>query len=339
MRFSGTLALGWRLALAVVTVVSCELGPAQATDQSVTLADANRAYAAGDFRMSLKYCNFVLAEDPSPLAHYCRANALVKLGYVSEAKTEYTQAMQLAKDDHLRRYCEAALAAFRSADGTARSHYERANALLKKGDGEGAKAEYERTLLSTKDPVLQKYCFSALTAIQVSADDNNNNAGSINVLSAPAAVRRIAAEREAVTERISSEARDLSRVIRQSEYWHFYGEVGQRTDALTSSSEGLQTQIGARSTGSVHLLQHGTDLYVRNYAVDQTVNPAHAWVSDAASYEKGQFTIPLEATPELLDNVVLAGSQRSGRRGSQSNVFGKLLCSPTQSTTESRPHQ
>ena len=353
MSTSRALRVGGRLFVAVAAFICSQLSPVLAIDQSVSLTEANRAYAAGDYRRSLMYCNFVLAEAPSPLAHYCRANTLVKLGYVAEAKTEYESAMQLAKDDPLRRCCETALAAFKS-DGTPRAHYERANALMKSGDNAGAKAEYERTLLSTSDPVLQKYCFSALTAIQAAAinDDvagtsgvlsapnavrlialqraaanNEDVVGTSGVLSAPNALRLIAQQRAAVAERISAQASELDHVITKSEYWRFHGD--SVTDALKSSSDGLQTQIGSRSTGGVHLLEQGTDLFVRSYAVDQTVNPAHAWISDAATYEKGRFTTPLEATPESLDDILSAASGAKGHRSSRANVFGKILNSST----------
>ena len=323
MSFPGKWASFWLSAIAVLAVFSGEQAFAEPGGRSVTLDDAQKAYEAGDFRVSLIYCNYLLAGHPSALAHYYRANALVKLGQVSEAKTEYEQARHLSQDDYLRRCCDAALATFELADGTAVSHYKRANALFKVGDSAGARAEYESALLSTKDPLLQKYCFSALAAIPASVDDNT--AGSINVVSAPSAVPKAAEEKAVVTHRISLEAHDLGRVIVNSNWWSAYNEALGRADELTSTSESLQTQLAGRRAGGIHLLEQGTDLFVRNYASNQTIYPAHAWIGDAASYDQGQFTTPLEATPQSLDEVVSPGSRGSGRLNSRSRVFGKIL--------------
>jgi hypothetical protein len=87
MCFPDRLAPGWRSTVAIAMVVLCgQLLSAQSSERTVNLDDANRVYAAGDFRMSLMYCNFILAKHPSPMAHYCRANALAMLKEFSEAK-------------------------------------------------------------------------------------------------------------------------------------------------------------------------------------------------------------------------------------------------------------
>jgi tetratricopeptide (TPR) repeat protein len=395
MCFPDRLAPGLRLSITIVAVFCSQLLSAEASGRTVTLDDANRVYAAGDFRMSLMYCNLILAKHPSPMAHYCRANALVKLSEFSEAKKEYAKAIELSSDERLRHCCEAALATFAIADGTSLSHYQRANALARIGDGEGAKAEYEWSLRSTKDPLLQKYCRMGLAVSECSKREDDPAAQIMNADNSPTTVPNVNAEKSAVAQRISSQVDKLNQLIvnnnkfisdsntrvahqiaeqmrwkaeadatamtstggrqpsmmvsRQLEEVRLQGResanryesqtrrsaeeaeqlVQRRTDALNTSAEALQVQLASKSTGGVHLIERGTDLFIRNYALDQTVNPAHAYIGDAASQDKGKFIVPLEATPGSLDNVLYIGSVRNGRRASRADVFGKLL-SPLQ---------
>jgi tetratricopeptide (TPR) repeat protein len=314
------LRLSWCLIIAISAFAFSQNASVQAFDQSVTLDDANRAYAAGDFRGSIRCCNFVLAEGPSPMAHYCRANALVKMGQFSDAKYEYEQALESNKDEQLRRSCEAALATFKIADGSSLSHYIRANALMKIGDGDGAQEEYERALNSTSDPTLQRYCHLALAVFRTSA--KAHSAGSIKVVYASA---REVVDKSAVARRIVSQSDNLQWSIMMGPFDNLRS---RRLDEVNSVSESLQNQLAAGSTGGIHLIEHGTDLFVRCYALDQTLNPAHAWISDRAVCEKGNFTTPLEATPESLDAVLSVGSVQNGHRSSRANVFGKLLNPP-----------
>ncbi len=157
---------GFRITTLGLLAVICACFQMQASfASSITLDDANAAFAVGDFQSSIRYCNFLLATRPTPMVHFCRAKALVQFGSLEEAKHEYQIIVgSTAEDDKLKLSSEAALAMFDTADGTPLSHYKLANALVKIGEGDEAKSEYEWVLRNAKDPILQKYCRAALAA-------------------------------------------------------------------------------------------------------------------------------------------------------------------------------
>jgi tetratricopeptide (TPR) repeat protein len=372
--------LPWPLVLSI-----CAATPAFA--QTYSVSDAVRAYNAGNYRGTIAVCDVVLAKHSLAMAHYYRANALMKMGHGEAAKAEYQITSKLTEDVLLQRYCEAALAEFEAGQDTPISHYYRAHALIKIGCVESAKAEYERTLKTTRDAKLQRYCKQALAAyavaeqrqasgnVAVSEDDSDSvpeeKSATVRLIDNQVARFRADIERQETAglqagiafakqraneilqkasaevdtmmgahgkggsmvytgEQISAVRREAKTLADTYLNWakrapeQASERVNQRTSLVQESADGLQQQLKGGS-GGAHLIEQGTSLFVRNYQSETTLNPAHAWISDSADQNKGEFITPLEATPHSLEYVTHAAVRVDKHHHAKSDIYGKLL--------------
>ncbi len=100
-----------------------------------------------------------------------------------------------------------------------------------------------------------------------------------------------------------------------------------------TSAANLQTQLKAGPNSAVHLLEDGTNLFVRNYASmpgESNITPAQASVSDYGRPETASFPVPLKATPKSLEAALHSSATQGSEQGTTTDVFGKVLKSTGQ---------
>ena len=306
-----------------------------AFSRTVTKEDAIQAYTSGNYRLSFVYCNALLKSSETATAHYLRANALIKLGYVDEAKRDYEKAISLTADNNLRHLCDAAVTAFHAPADPSRTQQRSGDTVESSGDSD---AQSEK--LSPAAKMINEQADKSRQIIERQGEDERKSANfaksweedirqraTANALAAPYTRQIVTFSQEEIdgirtasllhkqTLRTADDALNLST---------------KRSIETREVAENLQSQLQSTSASGIRLTEPGTNLYVRNYQSRPTIaqpaiKPANVWISDRAQAQEGKFEAPLEATPQTIEEADFISSHGSRSEGSRADVFGKLL--------------
>jgi hypothetical protein len=324
-------------ALMTITVFSMA-APAwcQATDNML------QDYKAGNYVQLLADCDKVLAKDPNNAAvHYYRATAWAKMGVGIQAETEYKTALKLTHDPHLQQYCQTALATYQNPANSQASaaplNGAPAGRAVPPGNAQtspGSLIEQQADSLSlaaldqagTAHATFNQVSQQA-NAMKMQADATANNMA--NQYSYDRNGRKYPvytqAQIDAARQQGYDNAADLvTRSKIQTDA--AYETAKLKAFETQASAAALRRQLQSGPKGSVHLLEPGTNFFVRNYATDPTppnINPAHAHIGDDAA---------LAATQKSLQEISHPGSRgvAKGQSSATTEVEGKLLKSGSQ---------
>jgi hypothetical protein len=327
-------------ALATMTVLT--FGPASAWCQ--TTDNVLQDYKAGNYVQLLTDCDKILATEPNnAVVHYYRATAWAKMGVGIQAQAEYKTAFKLTHDPHLQQYCQTALTTLQNPSLRQASN----GAVVNSGSQPG-------------QPILPGNAPTSPVSLIEQQADSMSLAALDQAGAAHATFSQISQQADAMKKQADANANSMA-----SQYWYDkqghgtpvytqaqvdaarqkgYDDAANlltrgriMTDAAYESAKlkayetqataaALESQLRNKSKGGVQLLEHGTNLFVRNYAASpgaSNINSAQAYVGDDPA---------LAATQKSLQELSQTGahSLAKGQSKATTVVEGRLLKSGNQ---------
>jgi hypothetical protein len=298
-------------------------------------------YKAGNYTQLLSDCDKVLVKEPNnAVVHYYRATAWAKMGMGSQAEAEYKTALILTRDPHLQQYCQTALSSYQNpGSGQASAALSRAqpSPTMLPGNATTSPAsliEQQADSLSLAALDQAGAAHATFNQVQQQADAMKKQADA----NANNMARQVSYDRQgraypvytqeqitAARQQAYDNAADLlTRSKIQTDT--AYESAKLKAYETQASAAALRSQLQAGPKGGVHLLEKGTNFFVRNYATDpapSSINPAQAHVGDDPA---------LAATQKTLQEITHPGSRgiAKGQSTATTEVQGKLLKSGSQ---------
>ena len=269
---------------------------------------ANKAYITGDFEHGVQYVNLHLRKLPHDgAAHYLKANCLMKLARLREARDEYAYVMKLAPNSVISTYSKDALKQIEAMPAEQRDAVE--NARNKASAAGASSAPTGKVPAGTIELIKFQAARAKEHAIQAgnaASNDERLKADSqgkaekdrVERLSQSGGARGdhppvSPAEIQAMRERAARNA-EILKQIGDAKAARHEREAQEKSTELQRQAEDLERQLTDENYNKhrdIKLNPVGTNLYVRNYSqIPPTVKPMRAQAQSLEGNITGQQT-------------------------------------------------
>ena len=273
---------------------------------------ANQAYITGDFERGVQYVNLHLRKLPHDgAAHYLKANCLMKLARLREARDEYAYVLKVAPNSVISNYSKDALKQIDTMPAEQRDAVEKARNKSSTADREGASTAVTPGKVPAGTIELIKFQAArarehAIQSGSAASNDERHKADSqgkaekdrVERLSQSGGSRGdhppvSAAELAAMRERAAHNA-EILKQIGDAKAARHEREAQEKSSELQRQADDLERQLTDDSYNKhrdIKLNPVGTNLYVRNYSqIPPTVKPMRAQAQSLFDSITGQRT-------------------------------------------------